>query len=385
MKTIISKTFGLLSAVSVMMFLAGACTCDDLPWTNPEGSPELVGRVITNGNVPVSNATVVLTIGGQTFTTTTNADGCYYFNDIPEGECSVTASYDSDPDFISKTRSSVLVLNQVTVCNFLLVKASIETEVTVAGDTTIYQIFLPDIVESKVQIATYYVSTAALKAGDALKLRAWYETTLNGTKAATKADAEGYEYTGEDVIVCVEAKAESGATTTSVPFRVEVQQLVNPRLVTYNGKEVQATSDEEKMITWIETSELGVGQFYYPIMKKDFEQLYKEAVTFTPNEFYGRLEQIHTSCQLKYGSAFEFGNNFLDQYVAILENSVGYTTVETELSPYIYVPEGESIILKGWQNYQIRDYKCSSAHTRVRRYLDLTYKTQDRQHTGGSN
>lgn len=376
------KKFSLIiTACAALMAVAG-CNCKDLSyWEVGKVNPKLHGRVVTNGSKPLAGAEVTVTVGNAKHSTTTDADGLYSFNEIEAGEATVSASYSSDTKIKEGTRTVKLKENTVSICNFLLVKSSTDYKKVKVGNDDMYSILLPDIVaedKSTTQIATYYVEEGTLEKGDELLLEAWYELDEN---AATKADGD-WEYTENDVVICVTSTARSGVKVSKKPIKVTAEQLIRPQRVLHNSKTVTDVTIDEKS-AYFYTTELGETDLYYPILKKDTGNGVGK-LTASPEIFNGAASQIEFALTEKFGTEYVFGGTFLDQYVVLIEGGV-LTEVSVKVTDAVNIPAGEALVVSGTQAYSKVTYKCEYAQTSVIRWGGVSLMYTDRQHTGGSN
>lgn len=382
----IKNFISLLMIVSISCAVS-SCNCDDIiseekQWNHIEVSPSLVGQVSTIGNVPLANAIVAVSIDGKDFNCTTDADGRYVINDLESGICKVTASYPSDPNFVSSTSTVLLENGATAVWNTVLYAASTNAIVEETDDGAIYSIELPDLVNTEVssgQTATFDVPSGAIEQDDKLILSTYYDIKKG---SSTRSD---YSYSGSDVVVVCDSKTELGVSSAQKPITIAAYGMSRPSAVYHNGKLVKDLEySENDEYCYFHTTELGITEFCYPISISE-TKVEAQQLKFEKSEFEGKIDHITAKYFYKNGVDITLSNTYLDQYALLLQGNLVAKDCEGIVDMNIAIPAGERVVVSAEQAVSTFSYKCGEVIVPVVRYGKVYTKVSDRQHTGGSS
>lgn len=396
------KIFTLAIAAASIVFGFASCNCDDIGWKPQEPCSQIQGKVVVNKPggqpAPMANADITVEVNGKTYMAKTDANGHYLIEEIEPGDA-VAAVTIAEEGLHGYSKHVKIEKGAIASCNFILTRAVSEVTHTKIGHDDVYQISLPDVIQENkevVQIATYYIPEGTLRNNEVLELEAWYELRPNvyKTKARTQdeiviplIDDEGFHYTGDNIDITVFAKTNFESAEALQLFKIDVKDLMTPICVVHQGVEVDVVHDDAKQVSSFNTKIIGKTVLTYPIYVKEMGDG-TEPLTFDPAEYYskGGWTRIYSKYFMKY---VEY--DWAVQTPSILWQYAVLVTGWFEAGEYQYystmvnVPKGETIVLSGWQHYQLTRFKCGWAKVDVKIYDQIYMQYKDRKHTGGSN
>ncbi len=379
----------LMLCVATCAFTVQSCSDDDepaAPWVPETVKPILTGVVNTNGGVALAGATV--SVGGKT--ATTDATGAYTITDLTAGTAEVKVSMGAE--YSEKVGNVMLEDDAIATFNAVLIKANTKTEVeTNVADPTgtsesgtvdaVYSTETPNAT-SDAAAATQTVSVVVENKeeifedpDDELILSSSIDVTNTNTKASVGSG-----------ITSMTLNTKSGKAPKK-DVKVAVKTDVKPSKITHAGKEV-TNFEQAGDYFFFNTKELGTTNIYYEISSTSVKTS-SNPLSFSQSVVSGPVTSTTVTYTYQVGSQMNSSaGGVLGQFVTLIAgtSNVQSKTGEVRISN---VPAGVSAQISGSQAVTTTTYSYSVASTgsvSITNYGAVSVqRTDNRQHTGGSN